>query len=257
MEKGYLKRSISRKKISDISTVHLEKEEKNRMFNFIMKTWNPVVGCRHDCCYCWARKLAETKLKKIDRYKHGFTPKIIDKELSKHFKNEIVFVSDMGDLWGEWVPKEWILAVLAAIKRSPETNFFFLTKNPNRYLEFLNLISENAILGATVETNRNTSVYSKAPLPETRLKAMQELRYRWNNNIMVSIEPIMDFDLFNFLDYLKMIQPNFVVIGKDNYRNNLSEPDLEKIMSLARELDRFTTVIFKNSLKKQIFQSID
>ena len=248
-----MKRSVSRKKISDISTGHLEKEEKNHMFNFIMKTWNPVVGCRHDCCYCWARKLAETKLKRIERYKNGFKPKSIPKELAKRFKEGIVFVSDMGDLWGEWIPKEWILAVLDATKKSPETNFFFLTKNPNRYLEFLNLIPENAILGATIETNRNTSAYSKAPVPENRLKAMQELRYRWNNNIMVSVEPIMDFDLFDFVDSLKMIQPNFVVIGKDNYGNDLPEPDLEKILSLVQELEDFTKVILKKGLRKQIF----
>ena len=252
-ETEHLEKMVSEMEISDISTVHFEKEEKNRMFNFIMKTWNPVVGCRHDCCYCWARKLAETKLKKIERYKNGFTPKLIDKELSKRFKNEIVFVSDMGDLWGEWVPKEWILAVLDATKRSSKTNFFFLTKNPDRYLELLNLIPTNAILGATIETNRNTSTYSKAPLPEDRVKAMQELRYRCSNNIMVSVEPIMDFDLFNFLDSIKRIQPNFVVIGKDNYRNNLIEPDLEKILSFVHELEDFTKVILKKGLRKQIF----
>lgn len=22
-------------------------------------TWNPVTGCRHDCAYCYARKIAE------------------------------------------------------------------------------------------------------------------------------------------------------------------------------------------------------
>lgn len=247
----------SEMKSSGFSMTHLEKKEKNRMFNFITKTWNPVVGCKHDCSYCWARKLAEGKLKEIERYKNGFKPKLIQKEVSKRFKEgKIIFVSDMGDLWGNWVPKDWILAVLNTIQAS-ETNFLFLTKNPTRYLEFLNVIPENAILGATIETNRSTSAYSKAPLPEERLKAMQEIRSGWDNNIMISIEPVMDFDFSDFLSSLKKVKPDFIVIGRDNYGNNLPEPTLEKILSFIYELKCFTRVILKSSLRNQILKKFN
>jgi len=63
------------------------------MFSFVTRTWNPVVGCEHYCDYCWARKLAETKLKNTERYKAGFKPRLIEKELARRFKpGEFVFV---------------------------------------------------------------------------------------------------------------------------------------------------------------------
>lgn len=236
--------------ISGISQGHLAKKEDTMMFNFITKTWNPVVGCKHDCCYCWARRLAEGKLKNSIRYENGFIPQIIPKELRKRFNGkEIIFVSDMGDLWGDWVPTKWIESVIDTIKSS-ESSFLFLTKNPNRYLEFIDIIPKNAILGSTVETNRDTSIFSKAPFPIVRLKAMETLRSNWNGDIMISIEPIMDFDPIILLKSLEIIKPSFVVIGKDNYRNNLPEPDLEKILSFSSKLECFTQIIFKNSLRK-------
>src|SRR5690606_37459529 len=125
------------------------------MFDNITETWNPVVGCLHSCTYCWARRLAETKLKNIERYKDGFKPKLVEKELNKKFYKQSVFVSDMGDLFGEWVPAKWIVEVIEAIKKSPSSNFLFLTKNPKHYYEFLDLYPGNVVLGATIETNRD------------------------------------------------------------------------------------------------------
>jgi protein gp37 len=120
------------------------------MFDVITKTWNPVIGCLHNCTYCWARRLAETKLKNIERYKDGFKPKLVEKELNRRFYKQSVFVSDMGDLFGEWVPAKWIIEVIEAIKKSPTSDFLFLTKNPGRYCEFLDLYPENVVLGATI-----------------------------------------------------------------------------------------------------------
>lgn len=46
-----------------------------------------------------------------------------------------IFVSSMGDLFGEWVPDIWIEDVFAACKRAPQHTYLFLTKNPQRYLD--------------------------------------------------------------------------------------------------------------------------
>jgi len=208
------------------------------MFDNITKTWNPVVGCLHNCTYCWARRLAETKLKDVERYRDGFVPKLVEKELSKRFHEQNVFVSDMGDLFGEWVPNEWITKVIDAIRESPTSNFLFLTKNPGRYREFLDFYPENLVLGVTIETNRDYPV-SKAPTTAERYKAMVELPYR---NKLISIEPIMDFDLEIFVQWLKDIGPVLVHVGYDNYKNGLSEPSLSKTMQLTDELSQFTRV---------------
>jgi len=71
------------------------------------RTWNPVTGCKHNCEYCYARDLAETRLEDI--YPNGFQPTFwrdrIEQPLSKT-KPCKIFVSSMGDLFGEWVPEQ-------------------------------------------------------------------------------------------------------------------------------------------------------
>jgi protein gp37 len=208
------------------------------MFENITKTWNPVVGCLHNCVYCWARRLAETKLKDVERYRDGFVPKLVEKELNKRFHKEYVFVSDMGDLFGDWVPNEWIMKVIDAIRESPSSNFLFLTKNPGKYLKYVKLYPENLVLGATIETNRNYPV-SQASTTAERYKAMAELPYR---NKLVSIEPIMDFDLEIFIQWIREIEPVLVHVGYDNYKYHLPEPSLSKTYQLIDELRAFTRV---------------
>ena len=208
------------------------------MFDDITETWNPVVGCLHNCTYCWARRLAETKLRNIERYKDGFKPKLVEKELERRFYKESVFVSDMGDLFGEWVPAGWIIEVINAIKKSPTSNFLFLTKNPKRYYEFLDLYPENVFLGVTIETNRDYS-FSKCPTTYERCKYMRDLPFK---NKVVSIEPIMDFDTEIFVQWLRDIGPFLVHVGYDNYNNNLPEPSLSKTYQLIDQLRAFTRV---------------
>lgn len=52
----------------------------SRMFSVVSKTWNPVTGCLHGCVYCWARRLAETKLRTARRYRMGFVPRLNEEE---------------------------------------------------------------------------------------------------------------------------------------------------------------------------------
>jgi DNA repair photolyase len=202
------------------------------------KTWNPVIGCLHECSYCWAKKYAEERLSNIEKYKDGFVPKIAKNELSKGFRNQFVFVSDMGDLFGDWVPEEWILSVIKATRNSPSSDFLFLTKNPGRFKQFVHHCRNNIILGATIETNRSND-FSKAPTVAERAREMINLQY---NRKYISIEPIMDFDLEIFTDWIENIAPIHVAVGYDNYNSNLPEPSLRKTLQLIENLQDFTKV---------------
>jgi len=47
-------------------------------------------------------------------------------------KPQTIFVCSMGDLFGEWVPNEWIEEVFDACAEAPWHTYLFLTKNPKR-----------------------------------------------------------------------------------------------------------------------------
>ncbi len=220
----------------------LGKDKRSLMFPFVKKTWNPVIGCQHNCIYCWARRMAEGRLKHHPKYRDGFKPKFFQDELNVKFKDgDFVFVVDMGDLFGEWVPEEWIVKVIEKTYEFPNTTFLFLTKNPLRYHEFLDMFRDNHILGATIETNRDYKV-TKAPPPEERYEAMKSLK---GVRKFVSIEPIMDFDVDVFSRWILDIMPEFVCIGYDNWGNKLPEPPFEKVRDLIERINVFIRIYLK------------
>ena len=217
------------------------------MFNIVTATWNPISGCLYNCNYCWARDLATTKLKNSQRYSKGFKPSLNEKEFNQRFgKGDLIFVSDMGDMFGDFTPDNWIEQVFDHIRQFPEADFLFMTKNPRRYLSILPLIPKNAILGATIETNNDeiiqTDKVSCAPLPSNRYEAMKTLE--WNRK-MVSIEPILDFNLITFSAWIQDINPIVIYVGYDNYSHKLREPTLKQTNSLLDNLPASSLVIRK------------
>ena len=226
------------------------------MFNVVTETWNPVTGCLYHCNYCWARELATTKLKNSHRYTQGFKPMLNEGEFRAKFsKGDLVFVSDMGDLFGSFIPSNWIHRVLERTAHFPKTHFLFLTKNPARYHEFLGQMPPNAILGATIETNIDqivlTDRVSEAPPPSKRYAAMRDLD--WDQKI-ISIEPVLDFELETFSQWIEDIVPFLVYIGYDNYNNKLKEPPLTKTLSLIDRIAENTLVI-KKTIRRAWFET--
>ena len=237
----------------------------SRMFPKV-KPWNVLKGCEHACYMpkgCWAYQLATGRLKGTERYKDGFAPRLIEKELKKTFgAKQCIFVAAMGDLFGEWVPSEWIIRVLDVIKSVGYRNkFLLLTKNPTRYHAYLHRFSENTILGVTIETNRNTRMMglTRAPEPADRYEAMRSLRWKapapsftyTPPNKFVSIEPIIDFDHDILVKWIKDIKPAAVAVGYDNWSCGLPEPELSKTMNLIEELEKFTEVWRKTLREKR------
>ena len=228
-----------------------------RMFSVVTRTWNPVTGCTHLCVYCWARRLAETRLRRSPRYRDGFVPRFNAEELRARFRpGELVFVSDMGDLFCDHVEDGWIRRVLRHMARFPETHCLLLTKNPERYFDFLDEMPPNAILGATIETNRDDMYrerrISGAPLPSFRYRAMSDLA--WPKKF-ISIEPILDFDLEEFAGWIEEIGPFMVYVGYDNYGNRLPEPPLPKTLKLIERLER-TVLVVRKALRPAWYETL-
>jgi DNA repair photolyase len=213
-------------------------KQKGDMYGFVTHTWNPINGkCIHNCEYCYMKVFPQKELK------------LNEKALGDYLGNgKIIFVGSSTDMFADNVPSEWIRKVLEKC-RSEDNTYLFQTKNPIRFKEFSRLYPEKTIFGVTIESNKGESY--NAPPCHQRWNRMYEGR-DFMQRTMVTIEPIMDFDLDVLVSWIKAISPEFVNIGADSKRHNLKEPTKEKILSLIEELKKFTKVNLKENLDRLI-----
>jgi protein gp37 len=135
-------------------------------------TWNVVTGCLHECPYCYARDMA-TLGPTARAFPNGFAPTFVPGRLKapqntrfpaekagRELGHKNVFTVSMGDLFGHWVPAEWVEAVLAEVRAAPQWNFLFLTKSPGRMARFD--LPENAWVGTTVDCQARVANAEKA-----------------------------------------------------------------------------------------------
>ena len=210
---------------------------KGNMYEWTQFTWNPIKGkCPHECTYCY-----------MNRFPQG--PLRLDKKCLKDNLGEgnTIFVGSSTDMWAEEVPENWLIDVLDYCWKYPNNTYLFQSKNTHRFLsEDINrYMPPRIILGTTLETNRETFKISKAPKPYDRQTAIALLRPS-----MISIEPILDFDLFILLSWIRWIEPSFVSIGADSKGHNLPEPPAWKIVDLIAGLQKFTEVKIKDNLSR-------
>ncbi len=155
-------------------------------------TWNPATGCYHGCPYCYARVIAnrfkakdyngfnasvypspnnetmqicelsegDPRYPEKTSFPYGFMPTLYHSRLNdpaKVKKRSRVFVCSMADLFGKWVPNEWLWQVYEACGKADWHTYFFLTKNPGRYAEIYRSYLDyryNLWFGATVTKGR-------------------------------------------------------------------------------------------------------
>lgn len=211
-------------------------------------SWNPVTGCLHNCSYCYARDIANMKrMEKV--YPNGFIPSFRSNALNAprntkipneakndaRFKN--VFTCSMADLFGRWVPKEWIDAVMQSVRENNQWDFLFLTKFPQRLSEID--IPENAWIGTTVDLQARVANAEKA-------FEKVNCRIKW-----LSVEPMIEPLRFTRLDLF-----DWVVIGgasvaegtkNENGENQKWEPPFEWIYDLVTQCREAGTKIYMKS----------
>ncbi|KKL46373.1 hypothetical protein LCGC14_2346180, partial [marine sediment metagenome] len=218
----------------------MNKQGKGKI-DYLEWDWNPVKGlCKKGCSYCFMQRYYK-------RFKLNPKIRFDEKELKTDLgKGNFIFVGSSTDMFANEVPNEWIRRVIMKCK-DYDNEYLFQTKNPNRFKIFRKRFPPNTILGITIETNRETP--SKATNTNYRAEDFShEMLYGFRK--MVTIEPIMDFDVTHLVDMIKMIQPEFVNIGADSKGHNLPEPSNEKIAKLIEELTKFTEVNLKDNLKR-------
>jgi protein gp37 len=188
------------------SVVKFNKQDSDGI-DWAQHSWNALVGCLHTCPYCWAR---DHTLRFPGSYPHGFNPVLRPPRLNAPRNTPVppeaafdgryrnVFTGSMTDMFGRWLPPDWIEANLAIERANPQWNFLHLTKFPQRAAEFE--IPSNAWIGTTVD------LQARVANAET---AFAKLREKYPNAVLwLSIEPMLEPIKFTRLDLF-----NWMVIG--------------------------------------------
>lgn len=235
-------------------------------------TWNPVTGCLHNCEYCYARKITRrfsgdvrfnlndknhsvvqskygplyvlenqfigTNGKSIP-YPFGFLPTLHQYRLNviKKLKTGVkIFVCSMADLFGDWVPADWILKVFSACEDNQRHQYLFLTKNPHRYRELMSkeFLPTNPNMWFGYSVTKNGSMTFKSDRHKT----------------FISVEPLLDDITDGLFSTDSGPAANWVIIGAETgNRKEKVTPKIEWIERILKHCDKYHIPVFmKDSL---------
>lgn len=187
----------------------LNKQGPGTMIDWTDWSWNPISGCNHGCSYCYLNKMERFGR---DMFKVRYHPDYFEKmkRVRKVKPGDKIFTGSSGDMWGEWVPDEWINKVILSAFDNPIYTYQFLTKNPKRYKDYDEFLPDWGWYGTTFDGTSRTidnivSLINALP----------------DKNKFVSFEPLL-CDPIVTLPYLFHVQ--WIIIGADSNKGAKRPP---------------------------------
>lgn len=226
------------------------------MYKSITATWNPLAGqCSHECSYCYVNNLK--KRNKVINEKYSGELRLHTPAFKPLGKNKKYFVCSMNDMFQDKCSSDMIKSILEYCTMYPANKYFFQTKNTQRAYDYIDQLPTDSVICTTLETNRKKLINKNTKAPEIFERCIY-LSYIGNQGIKteLTIEPIMDFDLFDLKYYIAAANPYIINIGADSKNNNLPEPRIEKVEKLISELkyiNNVKVVLKKNLNRKRTF----
>lgn len=217
------------------------------MYRFISHTINQLRGeCLHKCAYCSCEKLFRYP---VIREKYSGMPSLDKKAVNENLgEGNFIFMVAQSDLFAEGVSDEIKTAVIKQANKY-DNNYLWQTKNPEGMIKFEYLMPFKSTVCITLESNRwYPKFMGNTPNPVDRVLSFFKL-VRFAK--MITVEPIMAFDLKEFASLIRLINPISVNIGANtNPKVKLPEPSKEEILDLIAELETFTKVNKKENLQR-------
>ena len=231
------------------------------------KIWNPITGCRNGCEYCYARRLANTRLK--ERYlantnyapppkemvlpnlgfyqQDSFYPRFWPERL-KDFdalfainepnflkrlpkKPRGIFVCDMSDLFGIGIPKKWTRSVLEVIEGASYHRFYILTKQAQN-LPPWSPFPDNCWVGVSAtDTLMMVNALNELYKIEAKIK-------------FLSLEPLLEWNVEAYVmqKNLEAQQLDWVIIGAQTKPTVM--PKIEWVREIVEAVDRAGVKVF-------------
>ena len=198
------------------------------MYGFVTHTWNAIKGkCPFDCSYCYMKKWGNLKAPRLDE---------------SEFKTDLgsgnfIFVGSSIDMWHPDISKLGMLTIWEHLKKYPKNKYLFQSKDPWQFESWMHTWPDyfegiDAVFATTIETNRNYYDISNAPPPSERADTIKGFKEDWGYPIMITVEPVLDFDLDEFVALLKSTNADQINIGAVTGGYKLPEPSKEKLQAL-------------------------
>lgn len=196
------------------------------------------------------------KTGKAAPYPFGFDPTFHRYKLDepqKWKKPRNIFVCSMADLFGDWVPDEWIAEVFRACGAAPQHRYLFLTKNPARYRQIADLIPDWE--DTYINHSRPEMLFGATATDDVTMSKAYKSDAEW-----ISVEPILQpiepgwfatYESDYYGDMYSCRRWEWVVIGAET-GNSKSKivPQKEWVQEIADVCKLYGTPVFmKESLR--------